>query len=80
MGELDALEQQIGDSLKIKEKVCVRTFLKIKSSFTYAQSWNANGNRIDDDVPPSAESGDEEGQEDQEYQPDHKPQRILHDG
>ena len=46
--------------------------------FTYTDSRNAHGDRVQDDVPTRAESSDEEGQEDQDDQPDDKPQWILH--
>lgn len=47
-------------------------------SYTYTESRNADSDRVDDDVPTSAEGGHKEGEENQEHQPDDKPQGILH--
>lgn len=45
---------------------------------TYTQAGNAHGDGVDDNVPSRAKGGHEEGQEDEQHQPDDKPQRILH--
>lgn len=46
---------------------------------TYAEAGNAHGDGVDNNVPSRTKGSHEEGQEDQEHQPDDKPQWILHD-
>lgn len=77
--ELDSLEQQISDTLKYTFSYYKSVKGMKDSVITYAETGNANGDGVNDNVPSRTEGSHEEGQEDQEHQPDDKPQRILHD-
>lgn len=46
--------------------------------FPYTQRWNADGKRVQDDIPAGAEEGHGKGNDDQHDQPDDEPQRIFH--
>lgn len=43
---------------------------------TYTYRWNADGYRINDDVPTGTEECNREGDENQDHQPNDSPQRI----